>query len=69
MTLEGSTALVTGATGFLGGHLVQRLTKEGVHVRALARRPDRDQHIRDLRNVEIVKGDITDAQGMIMYFM
>jgi len=64
MTLEGYTVLVTGATGFLGSHLVQKLSKDGVSVKALARRPDRDQYIRDLPNVEIVMGDITDAQRM-----
>jgi predicted dehydrogenase/nucleoside-diphosphate-sugar epimerase len=33
------TVLVTGATGFIGGHLVDRLTAQGVRVRASARTP------------------------------
>lgn len=61
MSLQGSTVLVTGATGFLGGHIVQRLAAEGAQVRALARRPGRDRYIHDLPGVEIVMGDITDA--------
>jgi len=35
-------ALVTGATGFLGGHLVRRLRAEGVPVRPLSRRAGED---------------------------
>ncbi|NWG17074.1 MAG: NAD(P)-dependent oxidoreductase [Chloroflexi bacterium] len=64
MTLAGATALVTGATGFLGGDIVRRLAAEGARVRALARRPGRDVYIRDVPNVEIVMGDITDAARM-----
>lgn len=64
MTLKNKTALVTGATGFLGGHLVKRLSDEGAIIRALARRPDRDRYIRDLLNVEIVMGDITNSERM-----
>ena len=64
MTLHGSTALVTGATGFLGSHLVTRLSNDGVLVRALARRPNQDQIINTLPNVDVIMGDITDAQRM-----
>jgi len=64
MTLRNSTVLITGATGFLGSHLVKRLSDEGVIVRALAHRPNRDQIINILPNVEIIMGDITDAPRM-----
>ncbi|MBC6935304.1 MAG: NAD(P)-dependent oxidoreductase [Chloroflexi bacterium] len=64
MTLKGATALVTGATGFLGGEIARRLAAEGARVRALARRPGRDAYIRDLPNVEIVMGDINDTERM-----
>lgn len=36
--LRGKTVLVTGATGFLGGFLVERLVRGGVRVRAAVRR-------------------------------
>ena len=35
MGLQGSTVLVTGADGFIGSHLVERLVAEGADVRAL----------------------------------
>jgi nucleoside-diphosphate-sugar epimerase len=64
MTQADNRVLVTGATGFLGGWLVNRLSADGVPVRALARRPDRDRYIKDLPHVEIVQGDITDGARM-----
>jgi nucleoside-diphosphate-sugar epimerase len=36
-TLRGITVLVTGATGFIGSHLVERLLSEGASVRCLLR--------------------------------
>jgi nucleoside-diphosphate-sugar epimerase/predicted dehydrogenase len=54
--LTGDT-LVTGATGFIGGHLVRRLLSEGRHVRVLCRRPPPDE-LADNPQVETVLGDL-----------
>jgi nucleoside-diphosphate-sugar epimerase len=62
--LAGKTAFVTGATGFLGGVLVRRLAAEGVYVRALARRANRDRFIAGLENVDIYSGDMTDTKRL-----
>jgi 2-alkyl-3-oxoalkanoate reductase len=64
MALAGKTVLVTGATGFLGGALVEQLSQEGVRVRALARNPQKTKRIEKLSGVEIVLGDMTDADAM-----
>jgi nucleoside-diphosphate-sugar epimerase len=64
MSLEGKTALVTGATGFLGGALTQRLAAEGVQVRAMARSAEKAMFLRNITNVKIAKGDVTDAERM-----
>jgi hypothetical protein len=55
--------LVTGGTGFVGGHLIRRLRQEGLPVRALARHPDRVQPLKDL-GVEVVPGDISDKVSL-----
>jgi len=64
MTLFGKTALVTGATGFLGGALTKRLAGDGVQVRALARNPEGNRFLRDIDGIEIIQGDVTDANRM-----
>ncbi|NTW74896.1 MAG: SDR family NAD(P)-dependent oxidoreductase [Chlorobiaceae bacterium] len=55
-----STVLVTGASGFIGSHLVNRCLREGVHVKALVR--SGNPRIAELRRsgVEIVEGDVRD---------
>jgi nucleoside-diphosphate-sugar epimerase len=53
--------LVTGATGFLGGHLCERLVKEGNTVRALVRNPEKCARLRSL-GVEIVVGNLFDPE-------
>lgn len=50
---------VTGATGFIGGHLVQRLLEAGHEVVALVRTPDRARGLEAL-GAELAEGDITE---------
>ena len=52
--------LVTGATGFTGGHLARFLARRGDAVRALVRRRDRGRAICDQAGIEVVEGDLTD---------
>lgn len=56
--------LVTGATGFVGSHLVRRLRKENIPVRAIVRTPAKAQALRDL-GAEVVAGDIADPWSLI----
>src|ERR1043165_2996655 len=53
--------LVTGATGYVGGRLIERLLREGRPVRGLARDAAR---LRDPADVEAVKGDLVSGRGL-----
>ncbi|MBK8905307.1 MAG: NAD-dependent epimerase/dehydratase family protein [Anaerolineaceae bacterium] len=55
--------LVTGATGFTGGHLARRLAGDGHAVRALVRRPEKGKELADL-GIELVPGDLTDPESL-----
>lgn len=55
--------LVTGGTGFVGSHLIQRLRKEGIAIRAVVRDPKKAEALRDL-GVEVVSGDISDKASL-----
>jgi nucleoside-diphosphate-sugar epimerase len=57
------TALVTGATGFLGTSLVRRLLSGGARVRVLARSPTKAKLLAD-QGAEVVVGDITDGSAV-----
>ncbi len=66
---QGRTVVVTGAGGFIGSHLVERLVREGAHVRAFLRYNSRGDpgHLKELSPdvraaVEIVAGDLRDAR-------
>lgn len=54
---------VTGATGFLGGYLVEELLADGHDVVALCRTPDEAGDLAE-KGVEIVEGDITEKESM-----
>ncbi len=63
--------LVTGAGGFIGSHLVERLVRDGHHVRALVRYNGRDDrgHLDHLppevqAAIEVHRGDLKDSEAV-----
>ncbi|MGA3120567.1 MAG: NAD-dependent epimerase/dehydratase family protein [Polyangiaceae bacterium] len=56
--------LVTGASGFLGGHVVERLSARGDQVRALVRLTSNRKHLERLDNVELFEGAIEQIDRM-----
>jgi NAD dependent epimerase/dehydratase len=65
------TVVVTGAGGFIGSALVERLVQDGAHVRAMLRYTSRGQRgcLDDLdnavmENVDVTLGDVRDPDGV-----
>jgi dihydroflavonol-4-reductase len=56
-------ALVTGASGFIGGAVAQALLRRGDAVRVLLR-PGSTPNLSDGAEVEVVRGDLRDAQAV-----
>jgi nucleoside-diphosphate-sugar epimerase len=57
-----SRALVTGATGLVGSHIVDQLLADGWAVRAFARTPDRARPFLS-EGVEVAQGDVLDERS------
>jgi dihydroflavonol-4-reductase len=57
-------ALVTGASGFIGGAIARRLLADGRSVRALVRDPEHSEHLTTL-GAEPVIGDVTDQRSLV----
>lgn len=55
--------LVTGATGFIGGHVTRLLVSEGHDVVALVRTPEAALELKEL-GVKLVTGDITEPSTL-----
>ncbi|HET8912485.1 MAG TPA: NAD(P)H-binding protein, partial [Ktedonobacteraceae bacterium] len=56
--------LITGATGFIGSHLVRRLVAQGERPRCLVRDKQKAAAILPADKVELVLGDTTDALSL-----
>ena len=56
-------AMVTGASGFIGSHLVKILLDEGVKVRALVRKGDPLNNLYGL-DIDMVEGDLLDVDSL-----
>ena len=62
-----SIILVTGASGFLGSHIVQRLAERGERVRALVRRSSDTTYLEE-HGAELAIGDVTDQRSLAAAF-
>lgn len=60
---DSALALVTGASGFVGGHLAQRLLSDGYQVRLLLRNPEAINPALSER-CELVHGDLNDQPAL-----
>jgi nucleoside-diphosphate-sugar epimerase len=58
-----SRALVTGATGLVGSHIVERLVADGWNVRALVRDASAAAWLREC-GAELARGDILDGESL-----
>jgi len=71
LSLEGRSVLVTGAGGFIGGHVVERLVNDGARVRALCRYNSRNERgtldwlaPEVTADVEVILGELRDVESV-----
>lgn len=57
--------LITGATGYIGSHLVQRLVAQGEHPRCLVRDIARSKQLLPTENIDIVQGATTQPETLL----
>lgn len=57
------TALITGASGFIGRHLTTRLAQEGWKLRCVVRETSRVDHLRDL-DAELITTSLWDEEAL-----
>jgi NAD dependent epimerase/dehydratase len=70
-TLAGKSVLVTGAGGFIGGHVVERLVRDGARVRAFCRYNSRNERgtldwldPNVVAEVEVALGELRDVESV-----
>ncbi len=75
-SLAGKRVLVTGAAGFIGGHLCEALRQSGAEVHALSRRPEAPHflagcahHATDLVDTTAVRGLLSRIRPVVTYHL
>lgn len=56
--------LVTGASGFLGSHVVEQLAQRGDDVRVLLRKTSSRKHLEDVPRLDFAEGGVEDAASV-----
>ncbi|MEO8798908.1 MAG: NAD-dependent epimerase/dehydratase family protein, partial [Polyangiaceae bacterium] len=56
--------LITGATGFLGSHVAEQLSRAGHEVRALVRKSSNKKFLESLPKIEFAYGAIEEADAV-----
>jgi NAD dependent epimerase/dehydratase len=71
LSLAGRSVLVTGAGGFIGGHVVERLVRDGARVRALCRYNSRNERgtldwlpSEVTADLDVVLGELRDIESV-----
>ncbi len=65
--LSDKAIAITGATGFLGGYLVDNLLARGAHVIAVVRSPDKARALAQ-RGVEVRRADLAEPEALVEGF-
>jgi uncharacterized protein YbjT (DUF2867 family) len=63
------TICILGGTGFVGTHLVTRLTDAGNRVKVLTRDREKHRHLLVLPELRLVNADVHDARQLALQFM
>ncbi|MBN1997970.1 NAD(P)-dependent oxidoreductase [candidate division KSB1 bacterium] len=56
--------LLTGASGFLGGYLAEKLTRKKHQIRAMVRKTSDKSILEKLNNIELFTGDLRDKKSL-----
>src|SRR5688572_832122 len=65
--LSQSTIAITGATGFLGGYLVENMLSRGAHVVAVVRSPQKAEALAR-RGAEVRRADLAEPEALEVAF-
>jgi uncharacterized protein YbjT (DUF2867 family) len=60
---DGQVILLTGGSGYVGGHLLPKLKRQGRSIRCLVRNPESAKFLAD-DSIQVVKGDFLDRPSL-----